>query len=114
LSNELSEERFRFLIAQACLYCGQKPAGGVDRVKNEYGYTLLNSVPCCTDCNFFKRDYSAPEYINLCARVIAHNSTYLAFKTRWIETRTGGPPYQFSNISVTAVLDQPNQSSLIH
>jgi hypothetical protein len=114
LTNELDEVRFRWLIAQPCIYCGQQPAGGVDRVKNEYGYTVLNSVPCCKACNYSKRDSPAPDYLANCARVVAHNSTYLAFKARWIETRTGGPSFQFSSTTAIPAVDQPSQSNLIH
>jgi hypothetical protein len=114
LTDDLDEQRFRWLVAQPCIYCGLPNSGGVDRVKNEYGYTLLNSVPCCAECNMAKRKASAPEYLNLCARVIAHNSTYLAFKARWIETRTGGPDCQFSSTTAIPVVDQPSLSNSIH
>jgi hypothetical protein len=113
-TTELDATRFQWLVSQPCIYCGRPSAVGVDRVKNEYGYTVLNSVPCCQSCNGMKSTLSAPEYLENCARVIAHNSTYLAFKARWIETRTGGPSSQFSNISVTAALGQPSLSNSIH
>jgi hypothetical protein len=100
------------LITLACIYCGQ-PSGGVDRAKNDYGYTVLNSVPCCSACNFMKRLLSAPDYLSNCARVVSHSATYEIFKTRWIETRTGGPDCQFTSTTATVVPELPSLTNAI-
>lgn len=60
-------------------------------MKNEWGYTVLNSVPCCKDCNYAKQSLAASHFISHAARIVAHNATYEQFKTRWLITRTGGP-----------------------
>lgn len=81
LSFELTEEQFRSLTKRDCWYCGIKPiqAGyassksscgdyylynGIDRIDNNKGYTLANSVPCCGMCNTMKRKLSVEDFIN--------------------------------------------------
>jgi hypothetical protein len=63
-SFDLTEEDFKQLIQKPCHYCGSPPNGGyskgdflvngIDRVNNSLGYTLDNSVPCCSLCNSMK------------------------------------------------------------
>jgi hypothetical protein len=101
LTNELTESRYRWLIAQSCTYCGE-PAGGVDRVKNDYGYTTLNSVACCSTCNFLKRAFDAPTFIAHAHKIVAHSATYEEFKTRWVETRTTGPDLSSTTTSTNS------------
>lgn len=97
---QLTREQFKFLVAQACTYCGTPPApynpyirrdgtlmplrsagvvarawvnvNGIDRRDNDVGYTLDNCVPCCGLCNYGKLDYTAQEYIDHCYRVVTH------------------------------------------
>jgi hypothetical protein len=89
-ANELTEPRYRWLVSQPCLYCGS-PGGGVDRVRNDFGYTVLNSAPACPKCNYAKRSLSAPDFIAHALKIAGFSPTYAQFKTRWIETRTSGP-----------------------
>lgn len=100
LTNELTEQRYRWLIAGRCHYCGA-PAGGVDRVKSEYGYTVLNSVPACATCNFAKQSLSAPDFLAHIYKIVSQTSSYEKFKTRWHETRTTGPDLGGLNGSTT-------------
>lgn len=97
-SNELSDARYRWLASLPCAYCGE-PAGGVDRVKSDYGYTVLNSVPCCFRCNSMKSAKPAPVFIAAAHAVTAYSSTYESFKTRWTSVRTGGPDLCLSTTS---------------
>lgn len=60
---------FSHLVLGKCHYCNTLPQrerfrrkrrsavplNGIDRVDNEQGYSLKNSVPCCTVCNRAKR-----------------------------------------------------------
>ena len=110
ITNELTEARFRWLASQSCLYCGNA-AGGVDRVKNEYGYTILNSVPCCKVCNRMKRTQSAPEFLAHLAQIVRNASSYEQFKTKWIETRTGGPRCRYSSSTVDDVIKRSSFGS---
>lgn len=77
-SFELNEEKFIQLLEQPCWYCKTKPSmvlnyynhakdrgfrhSGVDRVNNNIGYTVDNSVPCCKICNNAKSTLSLEEW----------------------------------------------------
>lgn len=74
---------FAHMIKQKCFYCGESPNqwykkegakegvfyNGIDRVDNEKGYVVENSVPCCKFCNFAKKDNSKDEYLSWLYRV---------------------------------------------
>ena len=66
---------FKKRITQPCAYCGSTSKIGVDRLDNKKGYTLENSIPCCTTCNMMKRDYTAEEFINKCKDVAVYLSS---------------------------------------
>ena len=68
----LSREQFRALINAPCWYCGKSPAGGVDRTENALGYTMANAVPCCSTCNYAKRDMPLAEFLSWVGRVFRH------------------------------------------
>ena len=59
---DLDEPTFRSLVQDPCRYCGADPSGGIDRRENGEGYTLVNSVPCCAQCNYAKRDLTEEEF----------------------------------------------------
>jgi hypothetical protein len=104
---ELTKPRVDWLVSRPCAYCGA-PSRGIDRVKNQYGYTTLNSVPSCAPCNWLKGSrFSAPDFIAHIHKIIAHSPTYDAFKTRWIETRTSGP-------DLGGISDPPESRSTPH
>lgn len=78
---ELTTTEFKNLILQDCHYCGEVPSNtfksggrfyngndtflynGVDRRVNTIGYTSTNCVPCCSKCNFAKKDFDYDEWI---------------------------------------------------
>lgn len=75
---ELTKSRFRLLINQKCYYCNVVPRqeerhkdranghyiyNGIDRLDNNGGYTIDNSVPCCGICNKMKMTLSSSEFI---------------------------------------------------
>lgn len=71
---ELTMEQAIALFRSPCQYCGQTPGQvierrgrttvctGIDRERNDEGYTLSNSVPCCKECNFAKGTRSRAEF----------------------------------------------------
>lgn len=76
---DLSKEEFLSLIKQKCYYCGDDPANikrsqhnqmdfviynGIDRKDNNIGYILNNCLPCCSFCNFSKRDNTQEYFFN--------------------------------------------------
>lgn len=73
ISFDLSLDQFRILVLRACEYCGEKHRpNGVDRSDNSMGYSLRNCVPCCSICNYAKRERSTSEFFAWIERVQAH------------------------------------------
>lgn len=72
LTWSLSDAQALYLLHQPCAYCNVAESGGIDRRKNEYGYTVSNSLPCCSQCNYGKRDMSAKQFIEGCHHVSKH------------------------------------------
>ena len=72
----LSLEQFKSITAQLCHYCDAPPAriwktptgfvvvNGIDRKDNALGYTPLNSLPRCADCNYLKSDRSYESFLD--------------------------------------------------
>jgi len=60
---ELTVDEFEKLIPSHCFYCGEE-SNGIDRWDNNIGYTVENSLPCCSSCNFIKRSDTPNHFIN--------------------------------------------------
>lgn len=91
LSFELSKEDFRKLTKENCYYCGEAPSqiakkadkgnegngyyiyNGVDRINNNEGYTLENSVPCCKNCNNAKKSMDVNDFLSWVSRVYKYS-----------------------------------------
>lgn len=69
LINELTLEQFTYLINSDCEYCGNI-GHGIDRVDNSIGYLINNCVPCCTMCNYMKKNYTEEEFIEHCIKIV--------------------------------------------
>lgn len=79
----LSFEQFMDLVQKPCHYCGQEPqllplvprqngtsrANGIDRKDNSIGYTLDNSLPCCSVCNHAKHTMDYTMFMDWLGRV---------------------------------------------
>ena len=89
---EFTFEKFIEIISKSCFYCNKKPRkynpylkedgslfkgeqltkkgierawiliNGIDRKNNLLGYTIDNSLPCCSKCNEMKSDMSFEEF----------------------------------------------------
>ena len=72
---DLEKRDFLSITARPCMYC-ERPANGkplgIDRLRNDSGYTLDNVVSCCGPCNFLKRDMSSSDFKSNCAKIAAH------------------------------------------
>jgi 5-methylcytosine-specific restriction endonuclease McrA len=80
---KISLEEFQILIESECYYCKEQnslsPYGhskksnyrynGIDRIDNNIGYTLDNSVPCCKICNNSKSTLNIEEFKNWIIKV---------------------------------------------
>jgi hypothetical protein len=52
-------------INAECHYCGDIiNKVGFDRIDNKKGYTIQNTVPCCTICNIMKHSHGYEDFIN--------------------------------------------------
>lgn len=74
---ELSRTDIEQLITSPCFFCKRSAQtrtftqfndsllhNGIDRLDNNKGYTVENSVPCCKTCNLAKNDLSFDEFKN--------------------------------------------------
>ncbi|UMO76275.1 hypothetical protein SEA_TOMAS_87 [Streptomyces phage Tomas] len=86
LAFELNIEEFEILVSKPCSYCGFEGSerkgskdwhkakfNGIDRVNNEIGYTIENSVSCCSTCNFAKRFMTTEEFFCWAKRLASHS-----------------------------------------
>jgi hypothetical protein len=66
------------LVTDNCFYCGAKPnpTNGIDRVRNELGYTSDNVVSCCEKCNYGKSGMSANDFLKWATMVANHSECY--------------------------------------
>lgn len=76
LEYNLTNKQFLELVQQDCYYCGDPPQNiiknhyqngdyfynGIDRIDNNKGYTIENTVPCCAKCNYAKSKSTLQEF----------------------------------------------------
>ena len=82
---QISDEFAISLLRDACYYCGKYPKfkthikrvqartehalSGIDRIDSNLPYIESNCVPCCSLCNYAKRDASREDFIEMCRLV---------------------------------------------
>ena len=71
LDFKLSYEEFKVLLLKNCYYCDDV-SQGVDRINNNQGYTVENSVSCCTTCNFMKNTHTLGNFIQHIEKIHSH------------------------------------------
>ena len=80
LDFELSQYDFDELINEPCYICGkissQTHKNGIDRVDNSKGYISNNIEPCCTGCNFMKKDLTFEDFINKLIDIYNNNQIF--------------------------------------
>lgn len=90
LSFILTNDEFKILTKSTCYYCGTAPSNtlkirvkndpkrsaylynGVDRVNNDFGYTLSNCVTACTMCNLAKKNFTQADFLKWVEQVYNH------------------------------------------
>jgi hypothetical protein len=65
----LSREQFRGFVNASCHYCGERRAGGIDRLDSKGGYGAPNIVSCCAPCNYAKREMTEAEFLTLVTKI---------------------------------------------
>lgn len=68
----LTEEQFAGITSKPCHYCGTTEAIGIDRKDSSKGYTIENSVPCCSRCNFIKNNIPYQEFLDHVSQLYKH------------------------------------------
>lgn len=83
---KLDINEFEILLNKPCYYCGEfnkntkkrknrnYSYNGIDRINNNEGYTLTNSVTCCKVCNMAKNTMTQIEFIEWIKKV--YNNTF--------------------------------------
>lgn len=81
----LTFKEFDEITDKNCYYCEEKPKNkkyangnkkafcfysGIDRLDNNKGYTLENSVPCCAECNTMKFNLSLDEFLSKIEKIL--------------------------------------------
>lgn len=70
LSFSLTEQEFMSFWQKECHYCGTTPETiGIDRIRNEEGYSTGNVVACCKDCNFLKHNLTRETFLDRISRI---------------------------------------------
>lgn len=85
---KLTHDQTIMLMKSNCYYCGCVPqrklfradrrsskvwfVNGIDRLNNNLGYTITNSVPCCKFCNMAKSTLTSTRFINKVKDIYEH------------------------------------------
>ena len=91
--DELSDDRRVALWSSPCYLCGRTPAFGIDREDSAGDYTPENSRPCCTECNYMKKDLQLDAFRTHVAHVHSHTAAWVLKDAADATLRTcGGIP----------------------
>ena len=87
---EINIEDYKNITLKDCFYCGcslQYETGvGLDRVDNYKGYTLDNTLPCCSTCNKIRGNYLSVDEAKIAIQSI---KKYRSTQSEIIRTKTG-------------------------
>lgn len=88
---ELTIDQFKKKVSDNCHYCGCEPStiqksikdkqlfvykyNGIDRKDNNIGYTIENSLPCCSLCNYLKGRHTYDNFISQVLKISHHISS---------------------------------------
>ncbi len=71
----ISFKEFSEIILKSCYYCGEnKEKRGIDRINNDLGYTLENSVSCCKICNYMKQTMTKSQFLKHIEKIYKHTN----------------------------------------
>jgi hypothetical protein len=85
----LNKTEYTNLILGSCFYCNKKPElkmkvgnqlkNSIDRLDNTVGYNNANSVTCCADCNFAKRQLSLDSFLTMIKKIYENHNLDLKY-----------------------------------
>ncbi len=75
---DLTFDEFMTFWQKPCYYCGAKIESiGLDRMDNDLGYTTDNIVPCCTTCNYLKKNlFDSDGFIDHCSKIAKKHKSF--------------------------------------
>ena len=62
IEDTLSLDHKILMWTSPCYLCGRSPAYGIDREDSDISYTIENSRPCCSDCNYMKKNIPIDDF----------------------------------------------------
>ena len=68
---EFDFELFKTFATTNCHHCGGE-GYGIDRLNSSQGYTISNSVPCCSECNYSKRHHDEEVWVKHLVKIVEH------------------------------------------
>jgi len=69
-SNDLDVDFVRAIMESPCTYCGEDQLRiSLDRIDNLQGHLRSNVVPCCSRCNYMRRDMPYGAWIHIAQAV---------------------------------------------
>lgn len=74
---ELTDEDKVVIWCKPCYLCGTAPALGIDREDANGNYSEGNCQPCCSQCNYMKKDLTLTEFKAHIGHIYAHTSLWV-------------------------------------
>lgn len=68
----LSDKEALDIMNNPCFYCGDTIPVGIDRIDSKKDYSKENCVPCCSTCNYMKKDFIQSDFILQCKKIAQH------------------------------------------
>lgn len=115
-SNDLDLETRLEILCNKCYLCGRAPALGIDRVDATKNYAPENCKPCCTLCNYMKKDWSLEEFLAHVTRIFLHTRHWVLGDASNILNGVSGPRKPVAPIGEDGrpLLIFPSMSCVVH
>lgn len=67
------------IMNMKCYICDKDPPNGIDRYDSSLDYTIENSKPCCSICNYIKKDYKYDDFLNHIKNIYEYTKFWILF-----------------------------------
>lgn len=67
----------KIMLLSNCYLCNNSPAFGIDRVDASLDYSKENCRPCCSDCNYMKKDLEIEIFENHLSHIHERTKTWI-------------------------------------